>query len=108
MATRCIETVEPLAVAHGLVVETFTELTEGARPADLIDLLRSQAPVPGDLVMCSHGDLIPKTVTTLVRDGAVLSGPRGCEKASVWSLQTQGNIIVSVGYEPGPWVTDPQ
>ncbi len=108
VATRCVETVEPLAVIHGLEIETFTELTEGARPSDLVDLVRSQAPVPGDLVMCSHGDLIPDIVAALAREGAVLTGPRGCEKASVWSLQTQGNAIVRAGYEPSPWITDRQ
>ena len=52
LATRCSQTVGPLAAAHGLEVELRRELTEGARPNDLLELMREQALIEGDIVMC--------------------------------------------------------
>jgi len=102
MAARCIQTISPLAEARGLEVSTFRELTEGATPIDLIELLRAEAHVAGDLVMCSHGDVIPDVIGRLYRDGMSVVGARGCEKGSVWSLQTKGRDILRATYTAKP------
>ncbi len=98
LALRCVDTVRPLAESIELPVETFRELTEGARPINLVEMLRSQAHLDGDLVLCSHGDLIPEVINTLYRDGMAVVGARGCEKGSVWTLHTKGRDIVKATY----------
>ncbi len=99
-ATRCQQTVAPLARRLGLDVEVRREATEGADPVGLVEFLRSEAHLPGDLVVCSHGDLIPEALGILLRDGLVIVGGRGCEKGSIWSLQTRGRDIVRGVYVP--------
>ena len=85
-ATRCAQTVAPLAAALGLEVEERDELWEGTSipvaMSTLAELSRSSA---DDLVACSHGDMIPGIVEALQTAGAEVVG-RGCEKGSVWVL----------------------
>ena len=101
-ATRCAQTVTPLAQRLGLDVELRDELTEGARSAVLLELLRTEALLDDDLVVCSHGDLIPEVLNTLLREGMVVIGGRGCEKGSIWSLDVRGRDIVSGTYTARP------
>lgn len=101
-ATRCVETVRGTAEAHGLAVQTRPELTEGASPNVLLELLREEAIADDDLVMCSHGDLIPEVLNRLLRAGMSVLGPRGCEKGSVWALETRGRDIVQGRYTSAP------
>ena len=102
MATRCSQTVAPLAARHERPVELRRELTEGARPNDLLELMRAEALIKGDLVMCSHGDLIPEVLNRLLREGMSVIGGRGCEKGSVWTLEVRGRDIVSGTYTATP------
>ena len=102
IATRCVQTVSPLAEMHQLDVQPMRVLTEGARPGDVLELLRAEAPVDGDLVLCSHGDLIPEVLNRLLRDGMTVVGARGCEKGSIWSLETKGRDIVRGTYLASP------
>ncbi len=101
-AIRCVDTVVPTAAGHGLVVETRDELTEGARPNDLLELLRTEASAADDLVLCSHGDLIPEVLNRLLREGMSVVGPRGCEKGSIWALETRGRDITQARYTAEP------
>ncbi len=105
IATRCMQTVGHLAADHGVEVEPLPMLTEGARSVELVEALRQQAPTDGDLVLCSHGDLIPEALNRLLRDGMSVIGARGCEKASVWTLETRGRDIVSGVYTAKPGVS---
>ncbi len=102
LAVRCIETVSPLAEAHGLEVVPKRELTEGAASIDLVELLRCEAAKPDDLILCSHGDLIPEVLNRLLREGMAVVGGRGCEKGSIWSLETRGRDIVRGVYTARP------
>ncbi|MEM9465902.1 MAG: phosphoglycerate mutase family protein [Actinomycetota bacterium] len=102
MATRCAQTVAPLAHRAGVEVESRSELTEGARAAVLLELVRAEIQLDDDLVMCSHGDLIPEVLNTLLREGMVVIGGRGCEKGSIWSLAARGRDIVSASYTARP------
>ena len=101
-ALRCIDTVAEMAADHDLSVELRAELTEGARPNDLLELLRVEAPTKGDLVLCSHGDLIPEVLNRLLSEGMSVLGPRGCEKASIWALETRGRDITQGRYSAAP------
>ncbi|MEX0835285.1 MAG: phosphoglycerate mutase family protein, partial [Nitriliruptor sp.] len=74
--TRCLQSVEPLAAAHGLVTEVLDELAEGA-PFDLVQrFLRQQhrrgEQLGGDVVLCSHGDVIGAVVEHLIDQGVEL------------------------------------
>jgi broad specificity phosphatase PhoE len=83
---RCVQSVQPLATARGLVVEEEDLLAEGA-PLDLVQRLLRQ--VDGEhVVLCSHGDVIGALVTDLAGRGVDL-GPAGqtWPKASTWVLE---------------------
>ena len=101
-AQRCVETVTAVAEHHAVPLEIRTELTEGARPNDLLELLRDEASTDGDLVLCSHGDLIPEVLNRLLREGMAVRGARGCETASIWELETRGRDIVRGTYTTTP------
>ena len=54
-ATRCVDTVVPLAAARGLVVEVRDELRDQRQELDGPGLVRSLAGAP--VVVCGHGGL---------------------------------------------------
>lgn len=84
---RCIQTVQPLADALGLVVEPHPALTEGADIEESWALLESLAGEE-DAVLCSHGDVIPPLLERLVRRGVpVVGSERGVAKGSVWTVE---------------------
>lgn len=101
-AVRCVDTIAATAEAHGVQIEVRRELTEGARPDELLEFLREEALTDGDVVLCSHGDLIPEVLNRLLRDGMSVLGPRGCEKGSVWELETRGRDITRGVYTAAP------
>lgn len=102
LAVRCRQTVESLAAALDVEVESRPELTEGASPHRLEDLLHKAAVDEDDVVLCSHGDLIPEVLNRLLRNGMAVSGPRGCAKGSIWTLETADGQIVRGSYNPAP------
>jgi len=101
-ALRCQQTVAPLAQAINVEAEVRDELSEGGRPGTLLELIRETVQEPGESVMCSHGDLIPEVLNYLLREGMTIRGGRGCERASIWSLQARGRDIVSGSYTAQP------
>ena len=102
MAVRCVQTVAPLATASGFDVDVRRELTEGARASQVLKLLRAETHLDGDLVLCSHGDLIPEALNRLLHEGTTVVGGRGCAKGSIWSLETRGRDIVRATYVAEP------
>jgi phosphohistidine phosphatase SixA len=91
-ATRCTQTVGPLAAATGIEVEEFRELWEGSGIDDVLLLMEQHT--TGDLVVCSHGDIIPELIDWLGNSGTEVRG-HGCEKGSVWILERVKNDWVS-------------
>jgi broad specificity phosphatase PhoE len=89
--TRCVQSVEPLAASRGLPIEEAEELAEGA-PLDVVErFVRAQTRRGdrdgGDVVLCSHGDVIGAVVTYLGESGAELpSATPTWSKASTWVL----------------------
>jgi phosphohistidine phosphatase SixA len=102
LAIRCVDTVVGVAESHGVELENRIELTEGSRANGWVELLREEAAGHDDLVMCSHGDLIPEVLNRLLREGMAIVGPRGCEKGSVWALETRGRDITRGTYTAAP------
>jgi broad specificity phosphatase PhoE len=65
--SRCVETVEPLARARGLTVDTDEALAEGAGAEAALALFRSAGT---DLVACVHGDLVEELLGESRRKGS--------------------------------------
>lgn len=82
--TRCVQTVEPLATSRQLEVEISPYLYEGNRAERIIDFVEEC--LDGDVVLCSHGDVIPDLLWHLNGRGLTLSAPVLCEKGSVWAV----------------------
>ncbi len=109
---RCIETVAPLGAALGITIEIERAFAEGpGGPA--IQVIRSLA--EENVVVCSHGDIIPAVLEALALvDGVSLGVDPRCQKASVWILERskqmdQGqqrnqsaSTFVSASYIPPP------
>jgi 8-oxo-dGTP diphosphatase len=84
LATRCSQTVAPLAADRAMEVEELQALWEGssideARTA--MEALHGQS-----VVACSHGDIIPSLIESVGGMGAAISG-RGCELGSIWIME---------------------
>lgn len=98
-AIRCVQTVEPLAAALGLTVEIAPELFEGASTARSMEFVRSFT--GRNVVLCSHGDVIPDVLRNLEVGGTRLEG-RGCTKGSIWQLDNASERIESGVYLNAP------
>jgi phosphohistidine phosphatase SixA len=96
-ATRCIETVEPLAVDLGLEVEIDKRLAEGSDPGDVVELVLKGA---GSQALCAHGDLIPDVVAALVAAGMKAPNASRCQKGSVWEIDVDLGRAVRGRYRP--------
>ena len=97
-AARCVETVEPLAEDRGLSVVIDKRLSEGAEARPCIEALL--APASQGLVLCSHGDLIPKVIRRLTADGMRTDDPNLSQKGSIWVLEVDDGKVVSGRYLP--------
>lgn len=83
---RCVQTVQPLAAALGLEIETSAALTEGANAGDTLALVNTG----GGAVLCTHGDVIEN-----------LLGPkRECKKGAFWELDVADGSLAPVRYVP--------
>jgi broad specificity phosphatase PhoE len=84
---RCLQTVEPLADRLAIELEVAEPLAEGASGTAALALTRELTGV--EAVLCSHGDVIPELLGLLLADGMAMSGPRRCEKGSVWRIDVE-------------------
>ena len=104
---RCIETVAPLAARRygerpGLQLRVDQSLAEGS-PLAAIALVRSLTDT--DAVLCSHGDIIPGILDSLVcTDGLELGKDPKCQKGSIWVIDADkaGKHFASAVYVPPP------
>jgi phosphohistidine phosphatase SixA len=64
---RCVQTVEPLAEAHGLPLEREEAFAEGAGSEAALDLFRGAG---GAMVACVHGDLVEELLGRKLKKGA--------------------------------------
>lgn len=99
---RCMQTVEPLARALGVEVETLDGLAEGSG-SHAVPLFEAAA--GANLAVCSHGDVIPACLDLLQRRGMELytdSGFFECKKASTWVVTVDAGTFVEAHYLPPP------
>lgn len=86
-AVRCVDTVQPLAAATGLEVERHPALAEGSDLAGTWALLEGLEVGERDVVVCSHGDVLPAVLDRLTRRGIEVDGSaRRVTKGSVWRV----------------------
>jgi phosphohistidine phosphatase SixA len=83
---RCRQTVEPLADALGLVLESRPELAEGAAATEVDGLVESLG--DEEPVLCTHGDVVDAIVG------------EESEKGSTWVLGVEGETLVRLEYLP--------
>lgn len=104
-AVRCRQTVEPLGAACGLEVEASPALVEGAPIAKSLRLVfeaAAGAAHRGDVVLCSHGDVIPEVLSQLRSRGLTLHDELRWSKASTWALEWDGARFTAGRYLPPP------
>ncbi len=97
-ATRCVQTVEPLAAHLGLSIQIHPALVEGQSAEPAVHAARMLAKAETTAVFCSHGDIIPDMIQTLAREGMVIVGPRSWAKGSTWELTTRGGDITEASF----------
>jgi 8-oxo-dGTP diphosphatase len=98
---RCIQTVEPLAEASGLELETTDELGEGASVVGALELMLSLAS-DGAVALCTHGDVMVGAVDDLAAAGIPLEGPPEFKKGAAWILVIEDGAFRSGRYLPPP------
>ncbi len=94
-ATRCVQTVEPLAASRSIEVVEHHSLWEEGSVDDVFELL--EACTTAGAVLCSHGNIIPEVIETLGRRDLPVKG-RGCEKGSIWVLEHDGKKFRGARY----------
>lgn len=98
-SVRCLATVLPLALAHGLPVATLTELAEGSAASPLLERLAAVPVSP--VVVCTHGDILAGLLGLLISAGVVLPSTRA-EKGSTWTIEVVDGRLCSATYLPPP------
>ena len=98
---RCLQTLEPLAVALELPIETTDELAEGAdaeRAAMLLLALAESEPI----ACCTHGDVLFGVVDLVAGAGVPLDGPPVAPVASAWVLEAEDGQFVGARFVAQP------
>jgi phosphohistidine phosphatase SixA len=101
-AVRCVGTVVPLASTLGSEVTVDERLAEGADPGTVVEWIASNN--DAEIVICSHGDLLPEVLRLLAMRGMTLDGPNACKKASIWACTFDDDQPLHASYRPPPKV----
>ena len=97
-ATRCFQTLEPLAKKAKLRVEIDKRLYEHGDVADMLEIAEE---VEDSTVLSSHGDMIPELIKTLERRGMKIESKPDWRKASVWVVErTNRGFKSAVAFAP--------
>jgi 8-oxo-dGTP diphosphatase len=97
---RCVQSVEPLASARGILIEHSEALEEGAPLASVVAMLNRLDDRP--TLLCGHGREIDIIVRQAEASGVRIDDHRGIAKGSVWVLEREGGRFVSARYMPPP------
>ncbi|MCP2161031.1 NUDIX hydrolase [Williamsia serinedens] len=103
--TRCLQTVEPLALAldTGITVErTLSEEAYRSDPAPALARIREIAALDGTHIVCSQGKVIPGLMQSWVgADGVSLPRARN-RKASMWVVSMLDGAVVAADHVDSP------
>ena len=101
-SARCVETLEPLAAAIGLPVETDARLREGSDGPAALEL-GGELQALGDVAaLCSHGDVIPDLLSELRIEGTTFHQSPTWPKGSTWVLAGNGHHWTDAHHIPAP------
>jgi 8-oxo-dGTP pyrophosphatase MutT (NUDIX family) len=93
-ATRCRQTVAPLAHRLELPVELADDLAEDAGPGVLAARLRSLGASGRNVIACSQGRVIGDAVAELAGEAGVPVAHASTPKGSLWALSFAGGQLV--------------
>jgi 8-oxo-dGTP diphosphatase len=99
---RCVQTLEPLAAALDVPIETTALLAEGADGERAVELLLSLAGSGGPIACCTHGDVLFDVVDLVAGSGIALDGPRMAPVASTWVLGADAGRFVEARFVDQP------
>ena len=102
-ATRCVQTLEPLAKLTKLKVQVDKRLIELGDVADMLEVVEE---VEDSTVLSSHGDMIPELIKTLERRGMKIDSKPDWRKGSVWVIDRTNRGFKSATAWPPPQVED--
>ena len=98
---RCIESLVPLAGERVLAIEPVDALAEYRSLEDALTLVRKHT--HHDVVMCSHGDIIPMLLGYYASRGVDLGPDPAWPKGCTWRLDVDATgEIVRATYIPPP------
>ena len=98
---RCVQTLEPLARARDLPLETADALAESGSAGEALELLLSLG-AEGTAVCCTHADVLFDVVEELVAAGVRLEGPLEFEVAGTWVLEVDDRTFTGGRYLSKP------
>jgi broad specificity phosphatase PhoE len=98
---RCVQTLEELARALDLPIETTELLAEGAGGATALDLVLSLSRSES-VVCCTHGDVLFDLMHEVTAAGVSLDGPHDAPVASTWALEVVDGQIVGARFVERP------
>jgi len=99
---RCVQTLDELARALDLPIETTELLAEGGDGARALDLVSSLGRSESPVVCCTHGDVLFDLLRQVTAAGVTLDGPRDAPVASTWALEVVDGRIVGALYVERP------
>jgi phosphohistidine phosphatase SixA len=100
-AVRCVQTVEPLAGARNLAIETDDRLLEGHDAEDTYGWIEGRIR-SGSIVASTHGDLVPAILALAARGGAEVPREPRWPKGSTWILERGADGWASVRFLAPP------
>ena len=97
---RCAQTVEPLARARRLEVQSSTDLAEGRGITGLYVFFNNED--LDDVVLCTHGDLVWELVEDLTNRRVLPAFREQFDKGSTWVVEVEDGAPVSARYIAAP------
>ena len=98
---RCVQTLDPLAAAVDLTIETTELLAEGADGNTTVELLLSLAG-EGPVACCTHGDVLFDVLAIVADAGVHLDGPQDAPVASTWVLEVEDGRFAGARFVEQP------
>jgi phosphohistidine phosphatase SixA len=97
---RCVQTVEPLATARKLPVETVKQLEEGAGGESVVRLVERFK--GKNVALCTHGDVVEEFLEIVIEHGLLSRARASNEKGGTWVLQDRNGTITGATYLAAP------
>jgi phosphohistidine phosphatase SixA len=97
-AVRCRQTVEPLAVARGVIVQNHVLLAKDAPTDVLLDWLLAHASAPW--VLCTHGEVFSSLLGAARSSGLVTAPAVVTEKGAAWRVRRHEDNSTYLEYVP--------